>query len=324
MGRIINGIYNAGIKLTNAQDNPVVITPNGTIDTTGAYGLDGAVGTAWSVRNEGSVTGAVWGVTLASGGVVTNGSAGNTNASISAGTQGVYIVGASGTIVNYGHIAATRRVSTGAQVATGVIVNGSEQDATATIKGHDQGVVTGYGLFGGVGTVVNFGTIAHSNAHAIWLDRGGVAVNGSAQDVTAFISGNGDGITVSRVSGTVANYGRIVAALSGVDLQAGGYVTNGSSAAPGAFISGLTAGVSTFGPGGTIDNYGTIASGLGTAVRFGGQHDRLIVHDSAIFRGRVVAGGVHDVLELAADPSPCWAATHYLQTPLSKWAVPPI
>src|SRR5215471_15753653 len=73
----------------------------------------------------------------------------------------------------------------------------------------------GVGLYGPSGTfwtVTNLGTVESigTNGEGVSL-KGGLITNGASGSTTAFISGALDGIVVSGSSGTVANYGLIVA-----------------------------------------------------------------------------------------------------------------
>lgn len=94
----ITGSIGTGITLTSASyANPVTVA--GTIDTTGASGLYAA--TAWSIVNQGSISGTD-GVSLQAGGSVDNLSSGVIEANAAKGV-GVYLT-ASGSVVNAGTI----------------------------------------------------------------------------------------------------------------------------------------------------------------------------------------------------------------------------
>jgi hypothetical protein len=76
MSRTIHGTYTTGIKLTNPADNPVTITTTGAI-LAGGYAIYGAVGTAWTIANQGRLESGGVGITLASGGEIINGTNAN-------------------------------------------------------------------------------------------------------------------------------------------------------------------------------------------------------------------------------------------------------
>ena len=298
---IVTGTHTVPLKLTQSGQNPVTVVSTALISTSGAYAIGGSSLLPWSVTNRGTIkdTGSSGvGVSLAGGGVVVNGSANVTGALISGPTQGVYITGGASTIINYGTITATANVSTGAQVGAGLIVNGSNTDTVASISGHEQDVVTGYHGTG-IGTVINYGTIANAVFHAVWLASGGTLVNGSATATKALISGasSGEGVRISGGAGTVTNFGTIAAGTSGVYLASGGTVINGSASVTGALISGGAAGVLIAGAVGTVMNYGTITANTNFANNYG-------VSLSA--GGTVINGSANDTSAFIIGTSGAW------------------
>jgi hypothetical protein len=74
MSRTISNSYSSGVTLTNAGDNPVLVTA--TIDAVAGDGLIGASPIAWSITNQGTVetsdAAAAAGISLASGGSIDN------------------------------------------------------------------------------------------------------------------------------------------------------------------------------------------------------------------------------------------------------------
>lgn len=102
-GTTISGSYTVGLTLsTPATQNPATISGTGRINVTATSGsaLHGTKAAAWSVYNDGTVIGPGYGVFLAAGGVVSNGSTGL----ITGGYRGVEIDGAPGTVGNAGSI----------------------------------------------------------------------------------------------------------------------------------------------------------------------------------------------------------------------------
>ena len=169
-----------------------------------SYVFGPATGT-YSVTNLGTVTatgnqfpGAIY---LALGGSVTNGSESATTASVTGfGTNaGVAIVGAPGTITNFGSIDGGAQQRGVRLYDGGTLVNGSNTDTTAIIRGHGlnnavgvggttAGIPGGGGGGGGngivladaivttgsigdppAGTIINYGTIGDSDARSAAL-----------------------------------------------------------------------------------------------------------------------------------------------------------
>jgi hypothetical protein len=216
MSRTIHGTYTTGIKLTKSSDNPVIVTATGTVATSGSYAIYGAAGTQWTIATEGRLSGATYGITLASGGTITNGSNARTASSIYGGARGVVARGDATTVANYGTVASK---SSGAVslLAGGALTNGSNTDTSALISGGLNGV----NIEAAVGTVVNFGTIMSRtsrsggfspNPAGIYLAVGGTVVNGSSVDHSAQISAVGVAFGIflkGSGNNTIDNYGTI-------------------------------------------------------------------------------------------------------------------
>jgi hypothetical protein len=314
-GIVITGTDTDGILLINpATDDPVTVTATGSVtNQTATHNYDaiyGASGYSWTVANLGTVAGGTpigadngshtrhdVGVRLAAGGVVTNGHSGSSTASISGTDAGVYIEGGSGNVKNFGAIK-----SSGFDFTYGVYL----RDSGGVINGETgsaEGLIVGGGgvSIGGIGTVVNFGTIAGESggeimsgfADGVSLFQGSVT-NGQTGSVGGLITGYDIGVLISQ-GGTVTNFGAITGwNISGVSLGGGGSVGNFGT------IEGST-GINFYGTAsGTVTNAGTIIGDGGTAVQFGGGADRLVVNPGAAFVGTVDGGGGSDVLELAA------------------------
>lgn len=74
MGRIIDHTYSHTITL-QPGDNPVLVTNTGAVITADNLGIDGVVGTNWTVTNQGSIVTSgpkSTGVLLRSGGTISN------------------------------------------------------------------------------------------------------------------------------------------------------------------------------------------------------------------------------------------------------------
>lgn len=212
---------------------------------------------------------------LFEGGSVTNGSATITSASIAGGTDGVQIMGALGSVQNYGKIAGTRGDGV-SLLAGGVVDNGSPADEAASISGGAIGV----NIDGGSGTVNNFGTVTGA-LDGVFLRAGGAIANGSTSDTTASITGGEDGVAIAGNSGSIQNYGT---------------------------IKGDSVGIAVAATDTTVTNSGTVSgsSVRGDAVLMSGANDRLVVLPGSHFVGRVVGSGVSlsSTLELAAGSTP--------------------
>ena len=242
--------------------------PEGTILGSVGVAITGGPGT---VANFGTIEGvgqAGAGVTLAAGGLVTNGSGADTTALIS-GDEGVNIGGAAaGTVNNYGTIEGL----------------GGAYDASVTISGPGRvfngvaGLIEGgEGVaLGGGGVVRNDGTIrgeanlGHGGT-GVFLSNGADLYNGAASDRSALISG--DYGVFSQGSGTVDNLGTISGDYhsAGVELYNGGSVTNGSVRNAAALITGYS-GVRLAGAA-NLANFGTVAGigGYGVSLFSAGE-----------------------------------------------------
>ena len=174
------------------------------------------------------------------------------------------------TIFNLGHIAGG-----GVDVAHAAasVYNGSSSDPHVTIYGFDTGV-----YIGGVGTVVNAGSILNggpqaTGGFAVELYAGGRVVNGGASNYGALIEGT-RGVGIYNGAGAVLNYGTLFGTSlgSGAGLYDGGSLTNGTADDTSAVIRGGD-GVSADLEVVTIANFGTIISDLGrygALIRGGG------------------------------------------------------
>ena len=236
----------------------------------GASAGVGTSGGAGTIANYGAITGTI-GVFLLGGGVVTNGSKSDASALIQGNAfSGVAVYyGRVGTVTNYGTVSGG---DWGVLLSGGgVVTNGSNADTGALIQGGFP--LTGVAVYGGVGTVANYGTVTGGRA-GVLLGAGGAVTNGGAGDTTALIRTGGlAGVYIVGGAGTVTNVGTVAGGGSGVFLYAGGSVTNGSardttaliSGGEGVFIDPTGAGNSAA----TVTNFGTI-TGRDTGVFLGG------------------------------------------------------
>ena len=271
---------NAGVVLAQGG----VVTNNSGALISGYYGV-GITGQTGTVNNQGLIVGAgKYGVELAVGGVVTNGSATNTTATIRGGKA--IVSGAGATVTNFGSILGTGTAGVGGYLKLGgVMTNGSATDKTALIEA--TGI--GFAIEGASGTLTNFGTVVVTlpDSAGLALTGGGVMTNGSASDTTALIRSGAAGCLAEGVAATVNNYGTIEGGYgtlsftgSAVYLENGGTITNGASKDTSARITGVVAtaiGTVT----GTIINFGTLG-GLGTEVGAALLGGGVIVNGSAV------------------------------------------
>jgi len=179
-GRLTNGSASDHVALINGYDGVMIRGAVGTVVNYGTVSLRGLVKQL--------------GVSLAAGGLVTNGSASDDSATIS-GNYGVGIA-SQGEVVNFGTIEGLNTAGYGVKLAGGgTIVNGSAGDTAALIEGY-QGVAV-YSL----GTLTNFGTIETTGKTAVSFNSSTeklVVEAGSVFDGAV----DGDGGTLDLGSGT--------------------------------------------------------------------------------------------------------------------------
>ena len=171
----------------------------------------------------------------------------------------------------------------------GAVTNGSTANHTAVISAIDGRAVSTGGAAGGVGTIINFGTIETSGTGpvplgpAIYLGGGGTITNYDLiKGAVPSTSGTQGVITTHHDYVTIRNFGTI-AATNGNDaihIDHGGRVVNGSASDTTALILGLSSGIvggtnpsthAAYGAGarGTVLNFGTVkTTGTGNAIGF--------------------------------------------------------
>src|SRR5579871_1636591 len=170
-GTTISGIYSAGITLgSSTLQNPATVT--GTINATSGTALYGSNAAAWSVYNDGTISGPARGISLAAGGTIQN----QATALISSGKIGVDIAGDAGTVINAGSIGGTaldgiRLADAGSvtNLAGGTISGGTYVAIYirhgGTISNAKGGTIAGaLQIYDALGTITNDGVIQDSTA----------------------------------------------------------------------------------------------------------------------------------------------------------------
>ena len=196
MAKTYNGSYSSGITLSNSSYNPVLVT--GTIEAGTGTALYGTVGTTWTITNQGTIATAdtaAAGITLASGGSVTNAAS-----ALISGYTGIFVSGAPGFVTNAGTIS----INAGFGDAVFLAAGGTVSNALgATIVGGGVGIETG---IGGTTTVFNQGAI---DAPAALV---GIAIHdpGYISNATSgIITGTQFGAYFTKGAGTIVNAGTI-------------------------------------------------------------------------------------------------------------------
>ena len=292
-GAFISG-YGAGINISGTAASTIINA--GTIASTSAvYGGAAYLSTAdGTVSNTGLISGAYHGVAFVSGtgtvsnlstitgknqsgielfdgGVVTNGTAGSkVSAEIYGGQLGIKVLGAGGTISNFGTVT-TPGVDSVYLGAGGSVTNGSKTATKAAIYGKHSGI----NIQSSAGTIANFGSIGGGGA-GILLNAGGSITNATSGTITGALQG-------------IHAYGPVSIDNSGL-------------------IAGNKYGVYTFGFGSsTLTNSGTITNtggSSGLAVELHGGTNLLVVKPGAVFNGGVDAlSSSNNTLELARGAS---------------------
>ncbi len=294
--------WNASSSLTNGSASDTAASIVGAL-----YGVYDRNGSNRGVANFGTIrstdTTSHAGVSV-QGGMVANGGATSYQALIEGYDAVVSGTNAAGTVINFGTIRSTRSKGAGAYGVLiddgGSVTNGSVDDTySARILGPH-----GVAIFGGSGTVVNYGSIKATSLGAavvndyagVALHEGGVVFNGAAGQTdnrNARIAG-ATGVEIYAAPGQVTNFGLILGSGPdgvGVALAEGGTVTNGNGLNTIARIIGHQGGVS-LGAVGTVTNYGTILGDSSAyltpavAMRYGG----VLINGSASDTRAFIAG----------------------------------
>lgn len=249
---IISGTITTGIVLPG--DSTLSIQSTGSISNTGNAVQGPFAGLPDVVVNEGRVAGSVYGVSLPSGGEVTN-----TAGTISGEQRGVNFAG-SGTVANTGTIAGGTTGGTGVYLGAGGAVNNS-----------NGGLMTGGGggvyVRGSAASVINLGTIEGTGLSGVGV---GLANGGSIDNAPgAILRGGYFGVYVAGTTASVTNLGTITGtSRSGIGATVAITVSNASTGT----IVGHYSGIGLNGAGLTVTNAGFITSdaGLGISGNQGG------------------------------------------------------
>ena len=288
-GTTINSTLSVGIKITQSDQNPVVVTAQGTIVTDGNYAIYDATGTAGQITNHGLLDSK-----SASGTGVEEAAAKSTLTNygvITAGGSGAYMIGAGAVVTNLGTITGQGTSGDGVALANGgSITNGT----LASIAGGNDGIL----IEANGGTINNDGSISGRAANGIKIGSGnGTIVNAAAASISGAVYG-----VVINANGNISNNGTVTGQ-SGAGLYIGGtgVVTNGDSTHTSALIGGSSYGVFDGGVKSAVSNFGTINatanSGIGVALSQGGT----LLNGSAGSPGGTIHGGLDGVLVRAGN-----------------------
>lgn len=298
MAKEFGGSYSSGITLSNASYDPVSVT--GTISAATGTALYGTVGTAWTVSNQGTIltADAVPGVSLASGGVVSNA----TDALIE-GYTGLFASNAAAMITNTGTISINAGFGDAVVLqAGGMITNLS----SGVIIGGNAGVET----FGAT-TLFNQGAIDAPAAYVgIAIHAGGYISNAAS----GVITGTQFGAYFHNDSGTIVNAGTIgetnTAGLIGNGIGFNAGYTNRLIDEPGAVFLGLVDGGNIIGAAyvstlelasgtaaGTLSGLGTQFTNFGS-IAFDANANWCIAGDTNGLSGTITGFAPGDTIEL--------------------------
>jgi len=242
-------VLSAGGSVVNGSNGDTTATIQAGEGASGVCAYGGLA----TLANFGVVNGD-YGVLLLGGGSVDNGGSRDTSARIQGINVGVGVTNAAGTIANQGTIAGYQGVE---MFDGGAVINGSNTDTHAVILGSMglyESHAFGVGIAGAAGTVRNFGTIK-SNFLGVDLGDGGVVINGSETDTSAYSSQ----IYCSQGTSTVTNFGTTTSVGAGSGNQ---MVINGSVSDTHALIDSNNVAVINFNSYASdiIENFGVMIS----------------------------------------------------------------
>ena len=253
----------------------------------------GSVVNYGTINSIGPANGASNGVFIQPGGTVTNGSANDTTALITATQDAVYLQGSQpSAVTNFGTIQSTN--GTGINLYLGAnVANGTIADTKAVISG-----ITAI-YEGGVASIVNMGTIA-GTSRGVWLSAGGTIINGDVSATAATLTG-ATGIVDDSGMLAVLNFGTITGTTgAGAVLNGGGQVINGGltdlTAAISAGGTAISAGQALL----TVSNFGSISGGaVGVSFAGGGS----VTNGAAADIKALISGGSSGVTSSAGQTS---------------------
>ena len=190
-----------------------VLVDAGTLTNAGSLAVGPRITVTGTFINSNVVSapGTYTAIYAASGGMLTNTTAGTI-------TAGGNAVTAAGT-VSISNLGAITGASDGIAIASGSVINGATNDTTALISGAVYGIVAS-----GAATVANYGSIMGpgnvGNTGGVLLTSGGSLNN------AGYIAGR-TGLLITGSAGTVSNTGSIRGeGVAGISLAAGGSVSN--------------------------------------------------------------------------------------------------
>jgi fibronectin-binding autotransporter adhesin len=244
MGTTFSGTLITTQTLTNssfATINPVVVANTATISVANSSAIYGQAGgtvpaSGWTIFNEGTVSGNLFGISLDSSGLIFNGST-NSHARVTGSGTGILISGSNGTLDNSG--AVVGQDENGIQLSQGGLVF---NNAGGNIQGKSAGVE----VDNKPGTVDNYGVISASTSGSsgVQLNGGGYVSNASSGTIKASNTA-GIGVNVVGPNGTVVDNG----------------VISGSTAATNGFAVVFTSGTNLMEVQPSASIVGTIAGG---------------------------------------------------------------
>ena len=215
------------IGSTGNYASPLTIIAGGVVTVGSGYAIYGPGTAAWTIADYGTIDGSGGGgISLAAGGSIGN------SALIKGYNSGVDVTGAAATVTNAGTIEAGGAYGDAASLTVGGYVSNASGGMIVSSNATKAGQAVD--ISGGLGTVVNAGTILSQNDHlfGVLLEAGGYVTN----TASAFIGG---GVKIDQTAGTVINLGVIEdPGYAGVELAQGGTVIDAGTiigSASGAF-----------------------------------------------------------------------------------------
>jgi hypothetical protein len=276
--------FQEGGTVTNGSSGNTAASLAGGIAISGGAGrvyndgaIGGGTGTTYSLQQgyggnlkDRASTNLAPSIVLQDGGSVTNGTNGNTAANLA---NGIQITGAAGTVINAGTIAGSGTtysytyhywrggLKTKASTAIGPSVD-LENGGTVTNGNAAASLVNGIKIAGGLGAVVNAGTIGQpTTTYSYYLSYNKTRTQNTSTIGTAVELQDGGSVVNDGEIGTTAGVSY------SIDIQGGGSLTNGTN---GNTIASVGNGIKIAQGAGTVVNIGTIgAPETATHLSFG-------------------------------------------------------